>query len=67
MRIAINRRPEEFPESELSVSEVFARLRFSFPLIITRLNGRLVKKDDWASTMVRDGDVLDADHLIGGG
>lgn len=67
MRIIVNRRPEEFPESELSVSEVFARLRFSFPLIITRLNGRLVQRAEWATTTLRDGDVLDADHLIGGG
>lgn len=67
MHITVNRRPEEFPESELSVSEVFVRLRFSFPLIITRLNGHLVQRAEWAATMLRDGDVLDADHLIGGG
>ncbi len=67
VRITVNRRPEEFPEDGLSVSEVFARLRFSFPLIIARLNGRLVRRAEWATTMVREGDELEADHLIGGG
>jgi thiamine biosynthesis protein ThiS len=67
VRITVNRRPEEFPEDELSVSEVFARLRFSFPHIIARLNGRLVKKSEWAITMLHEGDALEADHLIGGG
>lgn len=67
MRVLVNLEHVEFPEQELSVSEIMKRKKYSFPQIITRLNGRLVEKDKRDSTLVFDGDEMEAYHLISGG
>lgn len=67
MKLTINSEDEEFPEAELSVSEIMRRRRYTFPHIITRINGRIVTRENRDSAMVRDGDDLEIYHLISGG
>jgi sulfur carrier protein len=40
---------------------------WSFPLIVTTLNGTRVPREAWDRTLVHDGDELDAMHLLSGG
>jgi len=40
---------------------------WSFPLIIVRVNGVLVERAQWDSSLVHDGDTVDALHLVSGG
>ncbi|MFZ3111124.1 MAG: sulfur carrier protein ThiS [Rectinemataceae bacterium] len=67
MKVTVNLEDEEFAETALSVSEIMLRKRFTFPHIITRLNGRLVEREKRGTTLVSDGDDLEIYHLISGG
>ncbi|MFZ2782688.1 MAG: sulfur carrier protein ThiS [Rectinemataceae bacterium] len=67
VHITINFDGVDFPESELSIADVMERRRYSFPLIISRLNGALVAREDRAAAIVRDGDDLELYHLVSGG
>ncbi|MFH2114353.1 MAG: sulfur carrier protein ThiS [Spirochaetota bacterium] len=50
-----------------SVREVLAAKAWSFPLIVVKVNGSLVPRPSWESAVVRDGDEMDAMHLVSGG
>ena len=67
MKVTVNFDPTEYPEEELSVSEIMKRKRYSFPHVITRLNGALVERNKRDTMLVRDGDDLEVYHLISGG
>lgn len=63
----VNLETEEYPEAELSLAEIMKRRRYTFPHVITRLNGRLVERESRDSAMARDGDDVEIYHLISGG
>lgn len=67
MIVTVNFEKEEYPETELSVSEIMKRRRYTFPHIITTLNGRLVERGQRETTFVSHGDELEIFHLISGG
>ena len=67
MRVMINFIPTEFPEESLSVAEILRRKRYSFPKIITRINGRLVSREERELVLVADGDELELYHMMSGG
>lgn len=67
MVVTVNFEKEEYPETELSVSEIIRRRRYTFPHIITTLNGKLVERDRRETSMVSHGDELEIFHLISGG
>ena len=67
MIITLNNRPELFDACELSITEIMQRRNFHFKLLVVKLNGGLIDKKDYASTLVRDGDELLIIHLVSGG
>jgi len=67
MKVTINLEDHEFPEKELSVSEIMRRMKYTFPHIITRLNGHLVDRENREATLASNGDDLEIYHLISGG
>lgn len=67
MKIILNNRNEEIQAEELSVQELISIKNFTFKLLVTKINGKLVRKDERDSTPVREGDKVDIIHLISGG
>ena len=68
MKITLNRREAELQgPGPISVKRLLAEKKFVFPLIVVRVNGKLVKKQDYASALVADGDNVEAFHLTSGG
>lgn len=67
MDITLNNRAEKIPGDELTIKEILEFKNFTFPRIIVKLNGKLIKKPAYAETVVRDGDDLNIIHLISGG
>lgn len=67
MKINLNNREESFEANQLSVAEIMAIKKFTFSKIIVKLNGNFVEKEDYATSMVNDGDVLLILHLLAGG
>jgi sulfur carrier protein len=67
MEILLNNRKETIDKEELSLAELILYKNFTFRLLVTKLNGQLIKKDVRADTIIRDGDEVNVLHMISGG
>ena len=67
MKILLNDRDEEFGEETISVSEMLLLKKFSFKMRMIKINGVLISKDKYNSTIVHDGDKVQMLYLMSGG
>ena len=67
MKITLNNRPEEVPFDSISIENLIKHKNFTFKLLVTKLNGELVKKDQRENAFIKDGDNVMIMHLISGG
>jgi len=51
----------------LTIQSLLEGKNFVFPLIVVKLNGRVVEDADFAVTAVNDGDDVMVMHLLAGG
>jgi len=67
MIIILNNKSEYFEGDTLTVNELLAKKKFTFKMLIVKINGQLIKKSDFDKTTVKDGDDVMVLHLISGG
>jgi thiamine biosynthesis protein ThiS len=67
MKLSVNGNQVELAGESASVKDLLASQRYTFPLIVVKVNGAVVPREDYASSYVRDGDSVDAYHLVSGG
>jgi len=67
MNITLNNRPQFFEGEKLTIDEILKLKKFSFRMLVIKVNGKLIKKQQYASQEVVDGDVVQIIHLISGG
>jgi thiamine biosynthesis protein ThiS len=67
MKILLNNREEEFRNEAISVSEMLALKNFSFKMRIIKVNGLLISKEKYDSTIIHDGDNVQMLYLMSGG
>ncbi len=67
MRIILNNRNEEFTEETITVNQVLALKKLSFKMRIIKINGVLISKTKYASTVIHDGDNVQILYLMSGG
>ncbi len=67
MKITLNNRPDTFDEESLSFEELIKKKNFTFKMIVTKLNGKLVKKDERNNVFIKEGDDVIVLHLVSGG
>lgn len=51
----------------MTVQDVLDALKFSFRMIVVKIDGKVVLRRDFATTEVSDGTEMQAIHLISGG
>lgn len=51
----------------MTVQDVLDALKFTFRMIVVKVNGVVVLRPDYATTLVPDGAEMQALHLISGG
>jgi len=66
MALVVNGEPHPYREG-MTLSELLEEKRFTFPLKVIHVNGKLIKRDAWAETVLKDGDVVQVVHLVSGG
>ncbi len=54
-------------EENLTVRGVLTKMNYTFKMLVIKINGNLVRKADYDTTVVPDGAVVDVIHLISGG
>lgn len=67
MKILLNNRDEEFDKEAMSVSEMLLLKKFSFKMRIIKINGILISKEKYDSTIIQEGDNVQMLYLMSGG
>jgi thiamine biosynthesis protein ThiS len=67
MKILLNNNPEELACDGLTVNELLRYKNYTFRMLVIRINGALVKKTDYETATISDGDDVHVLHLISGG
>lgn len=67
MKIILNDRDEEFMKENISISEMLQLKKFSFKMRIIKINGVLISRENYDSTIIHDGDKVQMLYLMSGG
>lgn len=67
MNITLNNSPEQFAGELLTIRDILRIKNFSFPNLVVKVNGTLIKKPFYDEATVKDGDTIEIIHLISGG
>lgn len=67
MDITLNNRKETIEADQLTLNELIQHKNFTFKLLVTKINGKLVRIPDRDKAVVKDGDKVEVMHLISGG
>jgi len=67
MKIILNNREEVLSEEQLTVNQLLTLKSFSFKMLVIKINGKLIRKADYETTQIQDGDDVMVLHLISGG
>jgi sulfur carrier protein len=64
--ISVNGRPLEM-EGEMTIKSLLHLCNYTYPLIVVRLNGKVISPEDFECARVHEGDSVEAIHLVAGG
>ena len=64
--ITVNGNTIEWEEG-ITVQDVLQKMNYSFRMLVIKVDGKLVKKTDYASAIVPSGADVQVIHLISGG
>ena len=67
MKIILNNTPEFIDREHITVDELLKLKNFTFKMLVVKINGRLVKKNEYDAAYIGDGDDVMVLHLISGG
>ncbi len=67
MRITLNNREEIIEADQLTIDELIKYKNFTFRLLVTKINGKLIKKENRKNAIIKDGDNVAVLHMISGG
>jgi thiamine biosynthesis protein ThiS len=67
MKILLNNREEEFMNEPLSVSEMLIQKKFSYKMRVVKINGSIILKEKYDTTLIHDGDNVQMLYLMSGG
>jgi len=67
MKIILNNREESFRKSRMTIRDLLNEKNFTFKMLVVKINGQLVRKENYDSATFGDGDEVTVLHLISGG
>ncbi len=67
MEIVLNNRKETIEGGPMTVNELIKARNFTFKMLVTKVNGQLVRVEERDTVLVNNGDKVDILHLISGG
>jgi thiamine biosynthesis protein ThiS len=67
MRIKLNNNDETFEGDQISVSRMLEIKKYSFKLRIIKVNGILIQREKYDSTLLHEGDDVQMIYLMSGG
>ncbi len=67
MHIILNNTPDTIEGEEISIAQILVLKNFIFKMLVIKVNDQVVKKQDYDTTLVKDGDNVVVLHLVSGG
>ncbi len=68
MNIQLNNRPEIIKDySELTVQQLLEVKNFSYKMLLVRINNTTIKREEYDTALIKDGDRVAVIHLMTGG
>lgn len=67
MKIILNNKEEVLNAERLTVNELLKIKNFTFKMLVIKVNGQLIKKPQFDTATIHDGDDVMVLHLISGG
>jgi len=67
VRIEINGEQREFAETPVFLSYVIEQMSLAPQRIAVEVNKMIVRRRDWPTTPLKDGDQIEIVHFVGGG
>jgi len=67
MRIKLNNTDEDFEGESISVSRMLELKKYSFKLRIIKVNGTLIQREKYDTTLLYNGDDVQLIYLMSGG
>lgn len=64
--IKVNGRDKEW-EKDLTVDLLLEKCKYTFPLIMVKINGKYISKEKYKDTLIMDNDDVQVIHSIAGG
>lgn len=66
MSIKVNGKKIEWVENE-TVKKLLKRMKFSFPLIVVKINKTIIPRDEYIEAKIPDNSDIEIIHMISGG
>ena len=66
MSIEINGRKIEWIKNE-SVKQWLRRIKYTFPLVVVKINDKIILRENFDKTIIPDKSKIDVIHMISGG
>ena len=66
MSIEVNSREVEWVKNE-TIKDLLKRMKYTFPLIIVKINDKVIPKSDYSNVFVPDNSKIAVIHMISGG
>lgn len=67
MKITLNGEEAFVEREKITVSQLLEEKKFSFRMRIIKINGRLIKKDQYDNEIINEGDDVSVIYLMSGG
>lgn len=67
MKIILNNIEQVVDKDTLSVNELLKLRIYTFKMIVVKINGVLIRKPEYDSTQIHEGDQVTVLHLVSGG
>jgi sulfur carrier protein len=67
MKIILNNKEEILDCDILTINELLRLKNYTFKMLVIKINGILVKKTEYETATIKDGDDVMVLHLISGG
>jgi len=67
MKILLNNREDIIDSDEITVTELLQVKKMTFRMRIIKINGNLIEKNMYDTTVIRDGDNVQVIYLMSGG
>ena len=67
MNIILNNTPETIEAESITIAELIRLKNFTFRMLVTKINDKVIRKEERESAIIKDGDDVTILHLISGG